>query len=273
MFNSAARARVLRAWVDRRAPGVEFGDLIRGLAGIKSLEPSLELIRLGEQAGRLDEDARAALLEADDCTVRALLGGTEPGRAVLAGVDDFLARYGYLSSNGSDFSFPSWAENPALIWRSIGRGTGAASAAHEQAASIREAASARVRGSAGPPGRWVFRRLMTSATTAIEWRERASVLISEYTYQMRRLFLAVGARLADQGLLAEPESLFYLTRAELDELADGRLPAAGAATCIEQRRAEMARTRRSTRLTWSSAFRAGPPPHAPRRARMRARST
>ncbi len=72
VFNSAARARVLRTWVARKAPGVEFGDLLRGVAGIKSLEPSLDLIRLAEQANYLDEETRAALLAADDGTLRAL---------------------------------------------------------------------------------------------------------------------------------------------------------------------------------------------------------
>ncbi len=158
----------------------------------------------------------------------------------MEGVDAFLARHGYLSSNGSDFSFPSWAENPALIWRSIARGVTSASVGQQKAGIIREAASARVCESGGPLDRWVFRRLMTGATTSVDWRERASVLISEYTYEMRRLFLAAGRRLVEQGCLAEPESLFYLTRRELGELAAGRWPASVAAECIDGRRTDMA---------------------------------
>jgi pyruvate,water dikinase len=207
---------------------------------LKSLEPSLELIHLAEFTRSLDSQSLAALSDADDTALRQLLCATEEGREVLNGVDRFLARHGYLSSNGSDFSAPSWAENPALIWRSIARSLSSGLGRQEQsAAAIRQAAEARVRASTGPMGRWAFGRLMEAATTAIDRRERASVLISEYNYQMRRLFQAAGKRLVEQGRLADVDSLFYLEYRELRNLAAGLLDPAHAAACISVRRASM----------------------------------
>lgn len=241
VFNSAARMKVLRSWVERRAPGIETRDLIRGLNALKSLEPSLELVRLAEQARNLDAAAQAALPRGDDAQLRRLLGESEQGRAMLAGVDAFLERHGYLSSNGSDFSSPSWNESPTLIWRSVARGVSAGPVVQEMpSAAIRDAACARVRAVSGPVDRWVFGRLLAGATTAIDLRERASMLISQHTYQMRRLFLASARGLVERGCLSAVDDVFYLTYQEMLDLAAGQYEPAEAAARIAERRAAMA---------------------------------
>ena len=51
----------------------------------------------------------------------AWLGPSAEGREVVAGVDAFLARFGYLRPHGVDFSEPGWAENPGAVWSAIGR--------------------------------------------------------------------------------------------------------------------------------------------------------
>ena len=241
VFNSAVRTKILRSWVARHAPDVAFGELVRGLAGLKSLEPSLELAQLAETARGLDEADRAALFEADDLDLRRRLAGSAQGRVLLDRLGVFLDRYGYLSSNGSDFSSPSWNESPALIWRSIAAALAPARLRRNARPPwFRAAASERVCRSIGPVDRWAFGRLMAGASTAIEMRERASVLISKYGYEMRRLFLSVAGQLAGRGDLDSVEDIFYLTRREMESLAQGLMDSEAARACIRERRSAMA---------------------------------
>ncbi len=97
-----------------------------------------------------------------------------------------------------------------------------------------------MRTAVGPVDRRIFGGLLTAATTAIDLRERSSALLSQYTYEMRRLFVAVGGRLAASDRLAQPDDLFYLAYREMQDLAAGRLAAGELAACIAGRRAEMA---------------------------------
>ena len=64
-------------------------------------------------------------------------------------------------------------------------------------------------------------------------------MISEYSYQMRRIFLAVAQRLVVQGDLADREDLFYLTYDEMKALADGHLSRQEAEARIAAHRTEI----------------------------------
>ena len=63
--------------------------------------------------------------------------------------------------------------------------------------------------------------------------------MSEYSFQLRRLFLAIGDRLTARGDLATREDLFYLAFAERTALARGELPAESARERIAERRARL----------------------------------
>lgn len=236
----AVRNAILRHWVERRAADVQFNDLIRGLTGLRSLEPLREIGRLAALARQLAPDLRADLTRLSPSELQAALCTTGEGRALFAGVEAFLSRFGFLSSNGSDFTASTWAENPALIWRTIARAADSPDAAlPEVAAAARESARRRIRSRLGLFQRTVFDRLLASIATAIDLREAVSLMMSEYSYQIRRLFLAIADRLIARGDLPEKEDLFYLTYDEVKALAGQRLQIDEVQTRIAARRAKI----------------------------------
>jgi rifampicin phosphotransferase len=236
----AVRNALLRRWVERRVQDVSFNDLIRGLTGLRSLEPMRGIGRLAELARQLPPEARRDLSSVNPAEQQVHLAGSPAGEALLSEVTAFLDRFGYLSSNGSDFSENTWAENPEVIWRAVSRAAeNLDAAAPAVAAAARAAAHQRVRAQLSPVSRLVFERLLASVTAAIDLRESLSLLMSEYSFQLRRLFLAIGDRLAAQGDLATAEDLFYLAYDELTALANGELPAGSAHSRIAERRARL----------------------------------
>ena len=58
---------------------------------------------------------------------------------------------------------------------------------------------------------------------------------------MRRLFREVGRRLCEQGLLGEPQDLYFLTFAEVQRLVEGGAKGLDTASLVRRRRAEYAR--------------------------------
>lgn len=245
VMSMGMRNSLLSRWAKTHAPDVYFGDLVRGLGGLKSLEPTREIRRLAALAQALTAHEHNRLLEiddSDDAVLRGALAGSEPGRKLVAGVDSFLERYGFLSSNGSDFSAPTWHERPSLIWRAIGRAAGTAKAGDgaTDPATVREAAQRRVREQLGPWRRLVFQRLLVSSVTYLTLREQVSLLMSKIYYQMRRLFLAAADRLVEGGTLADRDDIFYLLYDELSALSDGTLTPADAQVRIGRRKSEMA---------------------------------
>jgi len=236
----AVRNEILRHWVERRAEDVPFNDLIRGLTGLRSLEPLREIGRLAELSRQLPAGLRAELAQLPADERRARLDMTAEGQALFAAVEAFLSRFGFLSSNGSDFTASTWAENPALIWRAVVRAADSPDAAPpEVAAAARESARRRIRSRLGLLPRAVFDRLLASVAAAIDLREAVSLMMSEYSYEIRRLFLAIADRLVTRGDLCEREDLFYLTYDEVKALADRRLQSEEARACIAARRAEI----------------------------------
>ena len=240
VMGMAVRNALLRRWVERRAGDVPFNDLIRGLTGLRSLEPMHEIGRLAELARQLPHDVGEDLSMAGPDALRARLDLSPAGRELLAEVEAFMDCFGFLSSNGSDFTASTWAENPALIWRAVARAAASPDpASPEAAAAAREAARRRVRAHLAPLSRLVFDRLLASVAAAIDLRESVSLLISEYSYQMRRIFLAVAQQFVVQGDLADREDLFYLTYDEMKALAAGHLQREDAQARIAARRTEI----------------------------------
>ncbi len=239
--NMAVRSRMLGRSISRRAEEVVASDLIRGLVGLKALEPNAGLQAMAWQARTLDVEDRRLLVEGDNQTIRATLSSTKQGRALIRSVDVFLSRYGFLSTNGTDFTATPWCENPELIWNSIGRLAARAGQARVQdVRAIREDARKRARSQLGWIQRRFFDRLLASTITYIDLRERTSLLLSQEAYEMRRIFVALGEHLVGCGSLAERDDIFYLTYDELGQVVKGTWSAEETQERVREQKAEMA---------------------------------
>jgi pyruvate,water dikinase len=238
--NMMIRYRLLSRWVSRHVPEVDPADLIRGLVGLKSLEAHRALRRLGSQAEALGDGIPSMLTKEGDAHIRAELGASAEGNELIDSVDTFVRRYGFLSANGSDFAVKPWAEEPAFVWHAIGRAARAPVDSPEDRARLaRENAQSNVLSRANGFQRAIISRLLRSTESHIDLRERTSLLMSEDSYQMRRLFLALGDRLVNSGHLGGREDIFYLLYGELCQLVNDRLEGESARRLVALRRVEM----------------------------------
>lgn len=240
-INMSIRNRILTHWVTERVPEVVPSDLIRGLIGLKALEPNAALRVLADEARTLGERVCQVLIEAEDAAVRATLSSLEGGHSLVRGVDEFLEEYGFLSACGTDFTIAPWEETPSLIWQAIGRAALApTSVSQEDVVAARKAAQRRVRSGLRWTQRLLFDRLLASTITFIDLRERTSLLMSQDAYHMRRILLELGAHLVSQDVLDRKDDIFYLNYDEARRLIEKRPVARSARERVQERRETLA---------------------------------
>ncbi len=239
-LNSMVRKRILQRMVRRHTPHIDDGDLIRGLTGLKALEPNRRLHELAEMARTLPADQLACLKTDAPDQIAAQLAGSEPGRQLLARFQAYMKDYGFLSANGTDISGKSWVERPELVWRIVARNQGSEQLTPaRESARIRREARRQVRQNLHPLQRRVFGRLLRSTVVYLGLRERVSLLLSEDAYEMRRVFLALGQGLVDRGVLSEPDDIFYLYLDEIDGYVGDGPFGTPAKELVARRRQEM----------------------------------
>ena len=239
-INMQIRNAHLIGMVKRHAPDIVPSDLIRGLAGLKALEPNALLDEMATQARETGPDVVDLISGGDDEAIRAELSGAEDGRALVRSVDGFLDRFGFLSTAGTDFTRRPWTEMSGLIWSAIGRAAQQAPRSKtEDVTAIREQARAEVRSRLSPLLRVHYDRLLRSTLWHVDLRERSSLLYSEDSCQIRRIFLALGDRLATRGDLNWPDDVFYLHISELRQLVNGEIDALQAQEAVRASRAQL----------------------------------
>lgn len=187
----------------------------------------------------------------------------------LEGADDFrgrlaehLERYGHAVDN-LDFMVPVPAEDPSpvletLRWYLAGHGEDPQQRLERQAEARRQAEE-QVIERLDPARKAILQPLLAKAQHLAPLREDALADLGLAWPQMRRLLLELGTRLVAVGALEVPEDVFWLHRAELEELVDhldhfhGQQPS----------RSELVAERRRT---WRGQRAANPPQLLPRNA-------
>jgi pyruvate,water dikinase len=217
-MNLAVRTRLLKRYLARHVPEVDSADLFLGFRGLKSLEPNRKLQAIAVTAPLEGDDEVSLLLSGSDDAIRRLLRKTDTGKDFLAEFDSFLEQYGFLSANGTNFGEPTWREDPGAVWTALGRMIRNRQPTTADLDPVREAALKTIQHRLGWMRLRRFRSLLSSASRYLELRERISLLMTEDSYQLRRIFLAMGSILAQSGTIEDPEDVFYL---DFDEIRDG----------------------------------------------------
>jgi pyruvate,water dikinase len=240
-LNMMGRNRMVTRMVEQHAPEVPPTDVLRGLTGLKSLETNEGLQRLAAQARELGPTVPTLLMEGEEERIRAELATTPGGQALADEVDRFLDRFGFMSASGTDLSRTPWSEDATIIWRSIGRlAAQPVRPATQDAEATRKEAQACLREKLSPPQRYAFDRLLRSTITYVDLREQISFLLSEDSYHLRRVYLALADRLVAAGHLTQQDDVFFLSHDEVSELVQGHLPPHEARDRVSAHRAEMA---------------------------------
>lgn len=156
-------------------------------------------------------------------------------------IEEFLRRHGYHGPGEGEVATRVWREDPAPLVRLLEQYAakpdeerpGALAADH---ARHRAAAERQLLVTAGPLGRVRARLVLRLARRFIPLRGTGKVSYLQGLDVLRATARRIGALLVADGLLDDPEDVFYLTS---DELADPGLPARGAAlrALVAERRA------------------------------------
>ncbi len=224
-------------------------DALRLLQGFdnKTLEGDRALWRLSRAALAMP-NVRQALAECPAADVIPALEQTEAGRHFLADLRAYLDQYGQRLDPFFALSRPSWIEDPTTAIECL-KAYASRPETHleaEQAVLVagREKAVAEARARlAGYPRPVVaqFETLLKAAQTAAVVSEDHNYWIDQHAwYQMRRLALEFGRRLAEAGVLDAQRAgdVFYLTAEELLAAGEGEA-ALSQRERVKERKAEL----------------------------------
>jgi pyruvate,water dikinase len=194
--------------------------ILGGLGDVDSAAPSFRMWELGRIVA--DSPELASRFDAGVPGLADRLRSDPAASGFNAEFADFLARYGSRGPNEWESAVNTWDTDPALALALIDR-MRLADEAHDpslRAASLateRDAAIADARTRLNRPLRWLFDRIVTSATLYSQGRERSKTTIVDLIHVGRMLLRELGARTAARVDGGTIEDLWFVTDGELDE--------------------------------------------------------
>jgi pyruvate,water dikinase len=205
-------AELVRRWAPARV--AECGSLTVGLSGVASLEAHHDVLSLGTLLVRRPDGREARTPDAVRALTERVLAADD---AAGLRVRELLARHGHRLS-GRDLLHPTWREAPELV---VGLALRSAIALSSEDAAgrrirARQAIEADMGGGAAGLARvGAFRAALAIAQRYYVVRENMRYHADFFLARLRTLALTLGQRLADDGLLAAPTDVFFLTSDEL----------------------------------------------------------
>jgi pyruvate,water dikinase len=209
-------------------------NLLKGLADVIS---SVPIARLWDLSRQVRQDAALSALFAS-CDGEELLARLrqQPKFAVFrTEFEDYLRQWGFRRSGELMLTVPSFQERPAELLDilkayaardgdspAVQLGRQAAARAAETARVLAELRRRKlVRFVPWPTKATLARVLMRWARRSIALRERARLKQALLYNRLRRIALAIGDQLTQQGRLEKPDDVFCLTYQEIDDLLSG----------------------------------------------------
>jgi pyruvate,water dikinase len=216
---------------------------LQGRSQAVSAQQILRLVELADAARR--EPVARSFLTGDPWEperFRERLDGT----AFLRAFDGYLADFGHRALGESDVASPRFAETPAYLLGIVRAHLQAPAARtpdeiRREQETARDAALRRIRAACGwrlhewLVFRWWHRRL----ARYLNLREANRHALMHFCAATRRLFLAIGERLAGGGALRSSNDIFFLTSEEVREIVRDR--GRDWKAVVETRRAERQR--------------------------------
>lgn len=224
---SGVLQKICRTWLREVDPAVGF-RLLAAQGGLADTEAGLDLWRLATLAHE-DPQTEAALLGDEPWDlVSPRLARSDQGRRFLTDWGRFMTNHGQHCHSELEFSSPRWAETPDYILRllrgylrSIERVNPLEKQRQlaEQRQRLTEQCRRRLR---NPIKRWIFNWSLRQTQKWAYLRESSKNEAVRLFAGFRRIFLELGQRLRQEGILAERDDIFFLEIAEVEPVAQGR---------------------------------------------------
>lgn len=237
-----------------------YAELVGGIEGLESVAPTRTLMRIAADVRRHGAPA-----------LQALLGGTplEAWRAlheqegeIGAALDTYVERYGDRVIGELKLETVTLRDDPSFIVEVLRNFVPRADLDPDVIATDEQLRYRRARTDTErrlpPQRRPGFARAVDAARTAVAARERLRLLRTVAFGLARDVFLGMGERLFEAGVLDAPRDVFYLTTDELEAYLEGRAVTLDLAGLAAIRRAEFARYEQSVVPNRFESH--GPPP-------------
>jgi pyruvate,water dikinase len=233
--------RLVEKWLPGSPPTLA-NDLLVGEGGIISTEPAKRVLAMADRVAADPALAAVFAEEADDQALWRRMG-SEPSLASFYGeVRAYLDQFGDRCANELKLETLTHGDDPTFIVRLI-RAYARGGARHESGtheAEVRAAAEAAVRERLSGVRRRVFFAVLRQARTRIRDRENLRFERTRVFGAVRRIFLGIGARLAEAGRLDDAREVLYLRVDEIFAHLDGTGVSADLRALARLRRAEFA---------------------------------
>lgn len=227
----ALATAVLKALLRLRGIAFESLSLTADLRGLRPWDPMAHLRRLSGMFRKLAPEVRQRISDGGG----AALAAEQSAAGLRQGLAAFFERFGHLSDSSSDFSAPPWKDTPELVLSMV----------------LHHAdGPAEKRGASGfrelpVPALWklLLGPACRQAARLIGYRDMVSSL---YTYGyglFRPCFLALGDRLARQGLLERAADIYFLQEHEVRQACTEPGDAEALQEVVRERKADFERNR------------------------------
>ncbi len=237
---------LLDRYVKKRPP--EWVTMLTsGLGAVESARPGHALWDLSRLIAARQSLATAFReLSNDEVLVRLATPPDADWEAFAASYRAFITEFGWRGQRESDPSTPTWDENPAFVLSSIRADLDAPASANPHK---REAAAAAFRGRlerrifAKIPRKELpdFKKQLALTQMLAREREGVKATWARACRNYRPLVLELGRRLAERGVIAERDDVWFLRWSEAQQAGRGELKAAAAKKAISVRQAEYER--------------------------------
>ena len=194
--------------------------------------PADALDRLSAAVSALPQRELDAVASGDPAHIAEALAASPDGRRALRTMEELLSRWGHIATVNTDFSAPTWADDPGALWRlaAAARTTAAPGGGRPvTAADPGEAATGGLRGR-------IVRGRIESLATFVAARDEVNDALARTYDALRHTARAAGALLTPAVLEVE-DDVFFLRYPELLAALRGE-PANSLQATVAQRRSQ-----------------------------------
>jgi pyruvate,water dikinase len=219
--------KVCRKWFGEE--GVTLANrLLAGVGDMDSAQAGHELWRLGLKAHEVGEVEQVILAGDDWEETREKIGEVEKGVEFLRSWDKFMRRHGHHCRGEIEPYNARWCETPDYVLGLVRSYIGCIGETdpieeYERRAAQRHQFEEQCRQRLkNPVKRWKFNYLLNHAQRGCVIRENSKSHLARIVAKWRRMLVELGGRLSSNGVLENPDDIFFLRYDEVEPVTGGR---------------------------------------------------